>query len=107
MLTDAARAKYGRPAKRYASDLTDAEFTLVEPHLPPPCRLGPRRNTDLRAVLDAICYLWRRLLLAGIRRHFPFLGFVFVDGGYQGEAAAFSARQEWVELGVGPHAMAP
>ena len=26
MWTDSARAKYGRPAKRYASDLTDAEF---------------------------------------------------------------------------------
>ena len=59
MWTDSARVKYGRPAKRYASDLTDAEFALVEPHLPPPCRLGRRRKTDLRAVLDAIFYLLR------------------------------------------------
>ena len=47
------------PAKRYATDLTDAEFALIEPRLPPPCRLGRRRTTDLRAVLDAIFYLLR------------------------------------------------
>ena len=40
MWTDSARAKYARPAKRYATDLTDAEFALIEPRLPPPCRLG-------------------------------------------------------------------
>ena len=48
MWTDSARAKYGRPAKRYATDLTDAEFALVEPRLPPPCRLG-RPRTDRSA----------------------------------------------------------
>ena len=59
MWTDSARAKYARPAKRYASDLTDAEFALVAPRLPPPSRLGRPRTTDLRAVLDAIFYLLR------------------------------------------------
>ena len=57
--TDSARVKYGRAAKRYASDLTDAEFALVAPRLPPPCRLGRPRTTNLRAVLDAIFYLLR------------------------------------------------
>ena len=47
------------PAKRYATDLTDAEFALIEPRLPPPSRLGRPRTTDLRAVLDAIFYLLR------------------------------------------------
>ncbi len=59
MWTDAARAKYGRPVERYSSDLTDAEFTLVAPRLPPASRLGRPRTTDLRAVLDAIFYLLR------------------------------------------------
>jgi transposase len=59
MWTDSARARYARPAKRYATDLTDAEFALVAPHLPPPSRLGRPRTTDLRAVLDAIFYLLR------------------------------------------------
>ena len=44
MWTDSTRAKYAHPAKRYATDLTDAEFALVEPYLPAPCGLGrPRR----------------------------------------------------------------
>ena len=59
MWTDSARAKYARPAKRYATDLTDAEFALVAPRLPAPSRLGRPRTTDLRAVLDAIFYLLR------------------------------------------------
>lgn len=59
MWTDSARAKYARAAKRYATDLTDAEFALVAPHLPAPSRLGRPRTTDLRAVLDAIFYLLR------------------------------------------------
>ena len=59
MWTDSARAKYARAAKRYATDLTDAEFALVAPHLPAPSRLGRPRTTDLRAVLDAIFDLLR------------------------------------------------
>ena len=59
MWTDSARAKYARAARRYATDLSEAEFALVAPHLPPPCRLGRPRTTDLRAVLDAIFYLLR------------------------------------------------
>lgn len=59
MWTDSARAKYARPAKRYASDLSDAEFALIEPCLPHRSRLGRPRTTDLRAVLDAIFYLLR------------------------------------------------
>lgn len=59
MWTDSARAKYARPAERYATDLTDAEFALIAPRLPAPRRLGRPRTTDLRAVLDAIFYLLR------------------------------------------------
>lgn len=59
MWTDSARAKYARPAKRYATDLSDAEFALIEPWLPPAGGLGRPRTTDLRAVLDAIFYLLR------------------------------------------------
>ena len=32
------RAKYAVIRKRYASDLSDAEFALLEPLLPPPSR---------------------------------------------------------------------
>ena len=43
MWTDSARTKYARAAKRYATDLSDAEFALVKPHLPAPCGLGRPR----------------------------------------------------------------
>ena len=34
MWTDSARRQYQRSGTRYASDLTDAEFALIEPMLP-------------------------------------------------------------------------
>jgi transposase len=57
--TASARRQHARPAARYATDLTDAEFTLVAPHLPAPSRIGRPREVDLREVLDAILYLLR------------------------------------------------
>ena len=57
--TAPARRQYARPAERYATDLTDAEFALVAPHLPAPSRVGRPREVDLREVLDAIFYLLR------------------------------------------------
>src|SRR5436305_605052 len=57
--TASARRQYARPAARYATDLTDAEFALLAPHLPAPSRLGRPREVDRREVLDAILYLLR------------------------------------------------
>jgi len=57
--TASARRQYARPAARYATDLTDAEFALLAPHLPTPSRVGRPREVDLREVLDAILYLLR------------------------------------------------
>ena len=57
--TASARRQYARPAARYATDLTDAEFALLAPHLPAPSRVGRPREVDLREVLDAILYLLR------------------------------------------------
>lgn len=59
MWTDSARRQYQRSGLRYASDLTDAEFALIEPRLPAAKRGGRRRVTDLREVLNAILYLLR------------------------------------------------
>ena len=54
---DTARAEYARPAARYASDLTDREWELIEPFLPSERRLGRPRTTDLREVVNAILYM--------------------------------------------------
>jgi transposase len=59
MWTEITRRKYAREGQRYASDLTDAEWALIEPHMPAAKRLGRPRETELRAVLDAILYIAR------------------------------------------------
>ncbi|RVI16802.1 IS5/IS1182 family transposase, partial [Sinorhizobium meliloti] len=45
--TDFTRPQYARPALRYASDLTDREWSLIAPFMPPPRRLGRPRKTDM------------------------------------------------------------
>lgn len=48
-----------RRGRRYASDLSEAEWALVEPMIPPAKRGGRRREVDVREVLNAIFYvLW-------------------------------------------------
>lgn len=42
---------------RYPTDLTDEQWTLVEPFLPPAKRGGRPRTVDLRLVLNTIFYL--------------------------------------------------
>ena len=67
MWTEITRRKYEREGRRYASDLTDQEWALIEPHMPAVKRLGRPRETELRSVLDAILYIaptgcqWRML----------------------------------------------
>ena len=52
------RAKYAVIRERYATDLSDAEFALVAPLLPPAKPTG-RKPTEARTVLDALFYLIR------------------------------------------------
>jgi len=41
MWTEITRRKYEREGQRYASDVTDAEWALIEPHMPAAKRSGP------------------------------------------------------------------
>jgi putative transposase len=43
----------------YSTDLSDAQWALIKPHLPPPQRGGRRRTVNLCAVINAIFYLLR------------------------------------------------
>jgi putative transposase len=45
--------------KRYPSDLTDAQWLLLEPWIPPARPGGRPRKTDMREVVNAIFYLTR------------------------------------------------
>ncbi|KKC31032.1 transposase [Devosia psychrophila] len=55
--TEAARREYARRGRRYSSDLSDDEWTLVHPFLPSARPTGRSRTTDLRAVVDAVLYM--------------------------------------------------
>ncbi len=65
--TEITRPHYVREGQRYASDVTDAEWRLIEPLMPAPSSIGRPRTTDLRAVMNAILYMastgcqWRQL----------------------------------------------
>ena len=45
--------------KRYPSDLTDAQWALLEPWIPPPRPGGRPRKTNMREVVNALFYLTR------------------------------------------------
>jgi len=53
--------------RSYPTDLTDAEWEIVEPLIPKPQRRGPKANVDVREVLNGIFYFlhegcqWRAL----------------------------------------------
>jgi len=65
--TETTRANYERHSGRYASDLTDDEWALIAPLIPPIKATGRPRKTEMRDVADAILYIastgcaWRML----------------------------------------------
>src|SRR5665213_1420335 len=68
MWTEITRPKYRRDGLRYASDTTEAEWTMIAPLLPAPHKgRGRPPTTELRAVVNAIFYIaqsgcqWRML----------------------------------------------
>lgn len=67
MWTPATRPLYARKGLRYPSDLTDDEWALVAPLIPPAKHGGRHRAVDVRAVLNALLYVlatgcqWRAL----------------------------------------------
>ena len=51
------RARYDRSRLRYPSDLTEAEWELVAPLIPPAKRGGNKRTVDLREVVNGLMYV--------------------------------------------------
>ncbi len=67
MWTSENRPLYERRNDRYPSDLSDAQWDLIAPMIPPAKRGGRRRTTDMREVVNAVLYVletgcqWRAL----------------------------------------------
>ena len=67
MWTGKNRVLYDRSKLRYPSDLTDAEWALIGPVIPPARSGGNKRTVDIREVTNGVMYLlstgcqWRAL----------------------------------------------
>jgi transposase len=65
--TGIARREHSREGLRYPSDMTDVEWALTAPFVPPARRGGRPRTAEMREVLNAILYIaasgcaWRLL----------------------------------------------
>ena len=53
------RAKYDYKTDRYQSDMTNAQWAVIEPLVPLPKHGGRPRTTDMREVINAIFYIAR------------------------------------------------
>jgi transposase len=57
MWTTENRGRYDRSKLRYPSDLTDEEWKLVEPLIPPGKRGGGKRTVVMREVVNGLMYI--------------------------------------------------
>jgi hypothetical protein len=57
MWTPATRRQHSRDELRYETDLTDAEWALLEPLMPEPNPRGRPREWPLREIMNAIFYV--------------------------------------------------
>ena len=57
MWTSKNRARYDRSKLRYPSDLTDDEWRLVEPLIPPGKTGGGKRTVNMREVVNGLMYI--------------------------------------------------
>lgn len=55
----------------YSTDLTDAEWAIVEPHLPPLTGTGAPRTVKFRSVIHSILYLNKTGCPGGWYRELP------------------------------------
>jgi transposase len=57
MWCDENRGRYDRSKLRYPSDLTDEEWTLIAPQIPPARKGGAKRTVNLREVVNGLLYV--------------------------------------------------
>jgi len=59
MWTPTTREHYSRRAARYQTDMSDEEWRVIEPHLPPARTTGRPRAWPMREIVNAIFYVLR------------------------------------------------
>ena len=59
MWTPTTRRRHSRAGLRYGSDLTDAEWMLLEPLLPAAAASGRTRSWAMREIVNTIFYVLR------------------------------------------------
>ena len=59
MWTPTTRRQHSRTVIRYQTDLTDAEWRVIAPHLPKPCATGRPREWPMREIVNGIFYVMR------------------------------------------------
>ncbi len=57
MWTTKNRRRYDRSKLRYPSDLTDEEWSLLEPLIPPAKRGGNKRTVKMREIVNGLMYI--------------------------------------------------
>jgi transposase len=57
MWTAENRPRYNRDELRYPSDLTDEEWAVIKPLIPPGKRGGRKRSVDVREVVNGLLYV--------------------------------------------------
>jgi transposase len=57
MWTTGNRARYDRSKLRYPSDLSEEEWALIEPLIPPAKRGGNKRRVNVREVVNGLMYI--------------------------------------------------
>jgi len=74
MWTAERRARYDRSGLRYPSDLTDAEWALIAPLIPPAKRGGRRREVNVREVVNGLPVGQRRRVRQCLSDHWRSIG---------------------------------
>src|ERR1700739_4658297 len=57
MWTNENRVQYDRSTLRYPSDVTDPEWELIRPLIPPAKRGGNKRTVDVREIVNGVMYI--------------------------------------------------
>lgn len=57
MWTAKNRARYNRDQLRYPSDVTEAEWAVIAPLIPPARRGGRKRTVNIREVFNGVLYI--------------------------------------------------